>query len=234
MKRPSKKKNNPANSPDGTPADDRHLIDAEESLELSVEDKISLYWQENKSFIIGCFSVLVIILVGMNGMKMYSASQLEKLQDSYASAATEGTLEDFARAHTETTLGGFAALTQANLAYSEGNFAEAAELYELSSKGLVTSILGGRARLGQAFANYQNGSKEQGIALLNAIHSDASLPSAILAEAAYHLAVHAYATGDLSTFQSFASRVSTLDESGQWKQRIATYEQFAASNDAER
>ena len=95
MKRPSKKKNNPANSPDGTPADDRHLIDAEESLELSVEDKISLYWQENKSFIIGCFSVLVIILVGMNGMKMYSASQLEKLQDSYASAATEGTLVDF-------------------------------------------------------------------------------------------------------------------------------------------
>ena len=65
MKRPSKKKNNPANSPDGTSADDRHLIDAEESLELSVEDKISLYWQENKSFIIACFSVLVIILVGM-------------------------------------------------------------------------------------------------------------------------------------------------------------------------
>jgi predicted negative regulator of RcsB-dependent stress response len=234
MKRPSKKKNNNSNSPESTSADDRHLIDAEESVELSIEDKISLYWMENKLFIIGCFSVMVIILVGLNGMKMNAANQMAKLQDAYTTAVTDGTLEDFARTYSETALGGFAALTQADLAYTEGNYTEAADLYALSLAGLENNILAGRARLGQAFANYQGDSQEQGIALLNAIHSDTNLPAAILAEAAYNLAVHAYAAGDNATFESFASRVSTLDESGQWKRRIETYKQFAASDDAER
>ena len=232
MKRPSKKKNQ--NAPESSTADDRNLIDAEESVELSAEDKISLYWMENKSFIVGCLLTLVALLVGINGVKMYADANQAELQNSYATANTNGTLEEFARENTGTKLGGFAALTQADAAYSDGNFELAGGLYELALNGLGENILVGRARLGEAFALYQNGASEEGIARLNAIHNDAGLPSAILAEAAYHLALYAYADEDFATFQSFASRVRTLDESGQWQRRIATYEQFVAMDDAER
>ncbi|MGC6455090.1 MAG: hypothetical protein ACON39_08205 [Coraliomargaritaceae bacterium] len=232
MKRPSKKKNQ--NAVDNIAADDRNLIDTEESVELSIEDKISLYWAENKSFIAGSLAVLVLLLVGINGVKMYAAGKRIDLQNTYITAAAEGTLDEFARENSGSALGGFAALTQADAAYSEGSFERAGDLYELALQGLEESILFGRARLGQAFAAYQNGSSEEGVALLNAIHSDASLPSAILAESAYHLAVHAYAEEDFATFQSFASRIKTLDESGQWQRRIATYEQLASFGDAKR
>ncbi len=234
MYRPSKKKNQNTDTPGNNTADDRHLIDTEESAELSIEDKISLYWMENKTFIAGCVAVLVLVLVGINGMRMYASGIQSKQQAAYAEAAAEGSLDAFARDNSGDALGGLAALTLADEAYSQDNHAEADEFYTLALEGLSDNILAGRARLGQAFARYRGGDPEAGIALLNAIYADTALPSAILAEAAYHLAVHAYAAGDLTSFRSFAERIATLDQSGQWQRRIDTYRQIAPADDSGR
>lgn len=229
MKRPSKKKNEDAPKANANASDDRHLIDTEDSVELSIEDKISLYWMENKAFIAGCVILVAVFLVGINGVKMYSTSQQANLQNEYTDALANDTLEEFALAHSAHPLSGLSFLTLADQAYTDGDFAAADAYYKQAQEGLADNMLAGRARLGQAFSRYRSGSPEEGIAQLNAIHSDNTLPASVLAEAAYHLAIHAYAEGDTKTFQSFSSRVATLDETGQWQRRIATYQTRTAN-----
>lgn len=231
MHRPSKKKNLNPESTGNNPTDERNLIDTEESVELSIEDKISLYWMENKGFIAGCVALLALVLVGINGLKMYASGEQAKLQDAYALAEAEGSLDAFARANSGSPLGGLAALTLADEAYTEDDFATADEFYTLAVESLSDNILAGRARLGQAFARERNSDTEEGIGLLNTILNDLALPSAILAEAAYHLAIHAYAEGDMTSFKSLATRITSLDENGQWQRRIDSYRQMALANE---
>ena len=49
--------------PEDDVIDERHLIDLEESAEISFEDRVSIYWMENKSFLIGCITVLLLVAV---------------------------------------------------------------------------------------------------------------------------------------------------------------------------
>lgn len=109
--------------------DERNLIDTEESVELTIEDKIALYWMENKGFIIMSFIALAAVLVGINGVKMYGESAEKKLQAAYSEARASDTLEQFAKDNSTKELGGFAALTVADEAYNEKDFAKAQEFY---------------------------------------------------------------------------------------------------------
>lgn len=225
MKRPSKKKNQHDLS-NQSAADDRNLIETEESVELSIEDKISLYWMENKGFILSCAFLLVLIIVGTNGLKMYSASNFKKQQTAYSEALDAGTLEDYASAYSGDKLSGFAALTAANQAYQDADFKKADALYDLAADNLQDNILLGRARLGQAFALLQEEASEKGLELLRNIVPDADLPASIRAEAAYNLAIHALENGEKESFESYVAQIESNDKSGQWQRRIASYNQF--------
>ena len=178
MNRPKHKKNKNPLLPDDQQIDERNLIDAEESVELSIEDKVSLYWMENKAFILGCVVVLAALLVGVNGVKMYGESAKAKLQDAYAAAKTNDTLDTFIL-NSSKELGGFAALTVADEAYDAGEFARAAEFYALAESALGDNILAGRAALGTAFAHYSNDAVAEGIAKLNQIATNTALADAV-------------------------------------------------------
>jgi len=73
MKRPKKNKITNPTLPEDQQADERHLIDAGESAAISIEDRIHLYWMENKGFITGCIAVLALLVIGFNGMRIYAA-----------------------------------------------------------------------------------------------------------------------------------------------------------------
>lgn len=225
MNRP--KKNNITNPtlPDDQQPDERHLIDAEESAKVSLEDRIHLYWMENKGFITACITVLALLIIGFNGMKIYVGYAQDKIQSAYAEAKASDTLAAFATAHSNKPLGGLAALQVADTAYTAGEFATAAEFYGIALRAVENDILLGRATIGQAFATFYLSDPDKGLAQLRAIAADNTLPEAIRAEAAYHLAIEADVSGDVNAFENYATQVSSSSTSGQWQQRMQIYQQ---------
>ncbi|CAA6696259.1 MULTISPECIES: tetratricopeptide repeat protein [unclassified Lentimonas] len=225
MNHPSKKKHKNPLMPEDDVVDERHLVDLEESLEISFEDRASVYWIENKSFIVGCIIVLLFVVVGYQSMRIFKDRAEMAFQAEYAKADTNGALAEFATANSGKELGGFAALSTADAAYTDEDYAKALEFYNLAAGALTEPALAGRAQLGQAFALYQTGSTDEGLAKLNAITADTSLAVAARAEAAYHLAVEADTTGNTAEFEAFAAQINESPLSGQWQQRLAYYQQ---------
>lgn len=211
--------------PEDDVIDERHLVDLEDSVEISFEDRVSVYWMENKSFIIGCITVLLFVVAGYQSMRIFKDRSEMALQAEYAEAAGNETLADFAKANSNKELGGFAALSTADAAYTAEDYAKALEFYNLAAEALTEPTLAGRAQLGQAFALYQTGSTDEGLAKLNAITADSSLAEAARAQAAYHLAVEADTQGRTAEFESFAAQINESTFAGQWQQRLAYYQQ---------
>ena len=220
MNHPPKKKIKDALLPDDHQVDERNLIDLEDSAALSFEDRVNIYWNENKSFLIGSIVALLLVVVGYQGMRIIKEQAEAALQAEYAEADANGTLAEFAHAHSYKALGGFAALKIADEAYSDGDYEKALEFYDLAVSVLEEPILAGRARIGLAFALYHNGKIEECLARLNAITSDSTLAEAIQVEAAYHLAVEAHAAGRTSEFSSYTAQVNDSKFAGQWQQRL--------------
>lgn len=229
MNRPKKNKIHNPTLPDDQQdvVDERHLIDAGESEEVSLEDRISIYWMENKAFISGCICVLALLIIGYNGMRIYKQHAEGQIQAAYAEAMANETLADFAQAHANKDLGGLAALTVADEAYGAEDFEQALEFYSIAADALAGNILEGRALIGQAFALFYQGQESEALAQLAAIAADGSLPEAARAEAAYHLAVEADVAGRSEEYDRYVAQIQASPRASQWQQRLAMYEQQA-------
>lgn len=228
MNRPSKnKRHNPTLPENEDVIDERHLIDAEDSEEISIEDRISIYWMENKGFINGCVFVLALLIIALNGMRIYKNHAEARLQASYSEALANETLADFAQANSNKDLGGLAALTVADQAYAAGEFEKALNFYSIATDALADNILAGRARLGQAFANFYNGNDSDALAQLADIAANSSLAEVARAEAAYHLAVEADVAGRTEEYDRYVAQIEASPIASQWQQRLAMYEQQA-------
>ena len=64
MNRPQKNKLNNPTLPEEQQnlVDERNFVDVQESEEISVEDRIRMYWMENKSFISSCIFMLALVI----------------------------------------------------------------------------------------------------------------------------------------------------------------------------
>ena len=223
MNRPKKKKNQDPLLGEDNVVDERNLIDTEESVEISLEDRAAIYWMENKGFIIGCFLLLCAVLVGINGLRMYKDGANTKLQAAFNEAQASETLADFAKANSDKPLGGFAALTIADEAFTSGEFEQAIEFYSLAASALDGYALANRAQLGQAFALFNADKADEALAALSSLVSDSSASEAVRAEAAYHLAVDAYTKGEKAVFDSYADQIAGMPLGSQWQQRLDFY-----------
>lgn len=220
MNHPPKKKHKDPLLPENDQVDERNLIDIEDSVSLSFEDRVNIYWKENKGFLVGCILVLFLITVGYQGMRIVKEQMEAAIQTEYAEADANGTLNEFARTYSDKALGGFAALTVADQAYTDNDFETAYEFYTLAESALTEPILAGRARTGLAFALYQSGKIDEGLSLLKAITNDNTLAEAIRIEAAYHLAIEAHTAGRKAEFSSYATQINNSEFAGQWQQRL--------------
>lgn len=225
MNRPQKNKVKNPTLPDDQQVDERHLIDAEESEEISFEDRIHMYWMENKAFVSGCITILALLIIGFNGMRIYVKHAESKIQNAYAEAMANDALEVFAKEYSNKPLGGLAALDTADVFYNQENYEAAAEYYSLAADALENELLTGRALLGLAFATFYNGNEEAGLEQLSAVAADSGLAESVRAEAAYHLAVEADVAGDSAAFESYAAQVTANPLAGQWNQRMQVYQQ---------
>ena len=212
MNRPQKNKiNNPTLPEDRQDlVDERNLVDVEKSEEISLEDRISMYWMENKSFISSCIFVLALLIIVLNGMRMYKSHAEVELQNTYAEATANETLADFAQANSNKDLGGLAALTVADQAYSAKEFNKALNFYGIAADALATNFLSGRALLGQAFANFYIGNEEAALVQLAEIAANNSLAEVARAEAAYHLAVEADVANRTEEYNRYIAQILSL------------------------
>ena len=229
MNRPQKNKINNSTLPEDRQdlVDERNLVDVEKSEEISLEDRISMYWMENKSFISSCIFVLALLIIVLNGMRMYKSHAEVELQNTYAEATANETLADFAQANSNKDLGGLAALTVADQAYSAKEFNKALNFYGIAADALATSFLSGRALLGQAFANFYIGNEEAALVQLAEIAANNSLAEVARAEAAYHLAVEADVANRTEEYNRYIAQIQASPLAIQWQQRISLYEQQA-------
>tara|TARA_B100000989_G_scaffold299001_1_gene291820 strand:+ start:499 stop:1191 length:693 start_codon:yes stop_codon:yes gene_type:complete len=229
MNRPQKNKiNNPTLPEDRQDlVDERNLVDVEKSEEISLEDRISMYWMENKSFISSCIFVLALLIIVLNGMRMYKSHAEVELQNTYAEATANETLADFAQANSNKDLGGLAALTVADQAYSAKEFNKALNFYGIAADALATNFLSGRALLGQAFANFYIGNEEAALVQLAEIAANNSLAEVARAEAAYHLAVEADVANRTEEYNRYIAQIQASPLAIQWQQRVSLYEQQA-------
>lgn len=227
MHRPKKNKIHNPTLPDDQQdvVDERHLVDAKESEEISFEDRISIYWSENKGFISGSIFVLALVIIGFNGMRILQSQSEAKVQAAYAEAKAADTLDAFAQANAGSELGGLAALSVADAAYEAADFERAINFYTIASGALEGSILEGRALVGQAFARFYNGQEADALAQLADIAANASLAEATRAEAAYHLAIEADLAGRSNDFERYVAQIEGSELAGQWQQRLAMYQQ---------
>lgn len=229
MNRPQKNKINNPTLPENRQdiVDERNLVDVEKSEEISLEDRISMYWMENKSFISSCIFVLALLIIVLNGMRMYKSHAEVELQNTYAEATANETLADFAQANSNKDLGGLAALTVADQAYSAKEFNKALNFYGIAADALATNFLSGRALLGQAFANFYIGNEEAALVQLAEIAANNSLAEVARAEAAYHLAVEADVANRTEEYNRYIAQIQASPLAIQWQQRVSLYEQQA-------
>lgn len=227
MNRPKKSKVQNPTLPENQAdlVDERNLIDTKDSTEISIEDRISVYWMENKTFVSACIFALALSIIGFNGIRIYISYEESKIQAAYTEAVSKDTLSDFAQAYSGEYLGGLAALKIGDQAYVEKNYEKALNFYTIAGQALVNNILEGRARLGEAFSMYYSEKKSEALVLLAAMTEDDRLAEVARIEAAYHLAVQAQAVGNKEEFERFIAQIKASKVADPWIQRVSMLEQ---------
>lgn len=205
--------------------DERNLVGLEDSAEVSIEDSISVYWMENKSFVSGSIILLLLLVIALNGARIYQNFNEEKVKNFYSEAKANNTLGNFAESNSSGYLGGLAALTVADEAFAEENFEKALKFYSIANQALTDNVLQGRALIGQAFALYYNEQKSEALDQLEAIAANTSLAEVAQIEAAYHLAIEAKVAGRSEQYDRYATQIKANEIASQWQQRLVMFEQ---------
>ena len=208
--------------PDSNPSsgDDRNLVSIDAAyLAPTFEDRLRLFWEQNSRTIMVVCSIVLVAIVAKGGYEILSAQREKGIAAEYASAISDAQLKAFAASHADHVLGGLAELRLADQAYAAGNYSDARAFYAKASGALKNSTFGQRARLGGAICAVQAGSAAEGEAALKLIAADLALAKLVRAEAAYHLASLAAASGNSAEAIRFIEQVASIDLEGQWAER---------------
>lgn len=203
--------------------DERKTVVLDEDLEnVSFDDKVWLYWQRNRTFLISTFAMAVAIVVGVQCFKMYQANSAATLATSYENASTNNTLQQFAQDNAGSKLGGLALLQTADKLFQEGKNKEAKDAYKRAQDSLKNTDIFGRAKLGEAFCAYAL-DKAEGKKLLEETSKDANANVSYRAQAAYTLAQAKLSEGDKSGAKKLFEEIAKNPDNGMFA-RMASEE----------
>ena len=217
MHREPKKPKNPL-FPDNDKDNDPKTVDIS-NVEMSAEERITTYWSNNKSSIIGAIIISAIVIIGVQGFKIAEQKAESERQKAYEVAKLENSLENFIETYGETVLGGFAALELANAAYEDSDYTKALQYYTAAENALSNHPLKDKASIGLAFTRYQMDSAE-GLSALESLFADSTKLESVRAEAGYILLVDAKSKGDEAKVKAFAETINAFENAGNWKFRI--------------
>jgi hypothetical protein len=177
------------------------------------------FWEKYRDpIVIGCIVVLLGI-VGWNGVKYFSEQKEAGIERDYAEATTPDKLRAFVDAHPDHALAGVAELRVADAAYQAGQNADALAAYDRAASMLKGGILAARAQLGGAIVKIQAGQATDGVATLHQLADDPKQVSQIRAEAYFHLASLAAEAGRAAEVQQISTELMQVEPSSPWTQR---------------
>jgi hypothetical protein len=207
----------PTRAFDPRAGDDRHLVSVDDSFaEADYEDRIWLFWQKNRAFVLSFISLLCLGVVAWEGWVLYQKHQNEVLQQIYSEATTAPDLLTYARLHPDTKLGQLALLEAADTFYQGGNFKTAEDAYGDAATAWGYDPNGQRARLGRALALLFDGQVEACKDALKGLAGDTLVLPNYRAEANYFLAVLALQAGDRAGAQQWIDAVKAVPQAQVW------------------
>jgi predicted negative regulator of RcsB-dependent stress response len=208
--------------------DDRNIVAVDEEYAApGIEDRIYEFWEKNKNLILFLIVAIILLIVGREGIRAFTKSREQSIQNTYAEITTSEGRRSFANEHKGHPLGGFALLVLADESYQEGEFTKAAVDYEKALKRVEEPILVARAKLGQAMALIQSGVDSKGVSLLEGLARDEDLGvDAVRCEAYYHLASLSQEKGDNELARSYLNAIVELVPTGIWASRATSVLNF--------
>jgi predicted negative regulator of RcsB-dependent stress response len=200
--------------------DDRNLVSIDASyIAPTFEDRLRLFWEQNSRTVLISCAIVLVGIVAKGGYEILSAQREKGIAADYAIATSDAQLKAFAASHADHMLGGLAELRLADQAYAAGNYGDARGSYVKAAGALKNTTFGQRARLAGAICAVQAGSAAEGEAALKLITTDLAVAKIVRAEAAYHLATLAVASGNSAEAIRFIEQVASIDMEGQWAER---------------
>lgn len=195
-------------------SDERKTVILDENLEgVEFDDKVWLYWTRNKKSIIFSVVLAFAIIVGVQSYKLYKQYSAKALSDVYLAAQTSAELENFAKEHAGTNLAGVANLQNADSLYKANNYAQAKLAYSKAAKDLSSTVLYGRALLGEAVCQYAL-DKTHGIKSLETVYAQQSIEPAYKAQAGYLLGLAYRTQGKSAEARKILESVAQSPQSG--------------------
>lgn len=199
--------------------DDRNLVPVTESTAVTFEDKLHLFWKNNRNAVLGVIALVLLAIAGKEGWGYLSRQRELDVERAYAEATTPEKLKAFVTAHRDHTLAGVAHLRMADDAYKAAKPAEAVAGYDQAIAILKQGPLAARAQLGRALAKAQAGKSAEAITELKQLADHKDQFKAIRAEAAYHLTSLAVDSGNAAEAQKYADQLLQIDPTSPWTSR---------------
>lgn len=170
---------------------DENVVPVDSSMpDLGLNDQLFLFFQKYKVGLLLVILATVVLVLGYYGLEVYKKAQLGMLQDHYQRVHKDPVgLLDFAENNHGKPLSGFAYLTLADQAYSEGNYSTSENHYLRAVENLPMAIMRNRAQLGVAMSQIDAGRVNEGKEVLQALLNDLSAVSNFRAKAAYKLII---------------------------------------------
>jgi tetratricopeptide (TPR) repeat protein len=187
-------------------------------VEVPMEEKLRLFWENNSRAIFG-LCVVALLAILLRGAYGYFQREREAgIERDFAAAITPEKLKSFIDQHSDHSLAGVASLQLADQAYSGGKYSEAAADYRQAADILKKGPFAGRARIGAAVSKISLGD-HSGEEDLRQLAHDSAQPKVVQGEAAFHLASLAIEAGQMADAAKDLELASSADPSGIWSQR---------------
>ena len=201
--------------------DDRNLVAVDATTAIAFEDKLHLFWKNNRTTVLALCALIVAGIVGKGLWDHLARGKEADIGKAYAAATTTEQLKSFSAAHDGHTLAGIAHLRMADEAYTAGKSADAITAYDKAAGVLKTGPLAVRAKMGRALTKVQTGKTAEATAELKQIADDANQFKSVRAEAAYHLTGLAVEAGNATEAQKLVDQLMQIDPDPQksWTQR---------------
>lgn len=187
--------------------------------ESSVEEQLLVYWNRHKSQIVLGISVVVVLIIGFQISKWWSAKAISDRGQAYAEASDDAQKQAFADDNSGSDLGGIAYLELADSAYSEAEYSSAVSLYEKAFKAFEMIEFKQRAHLGLAMSRLQAGEEGNASKDLQSIADNAEYSDAARGEALYQLSVIDWQNGDFVSMLAHQDRIDGLVNAGNWQSK---------------
>ncbi len=207
------------NSP--LPGDDRPVVVAGTDLpEVSFEERVQLFWFENKTTILMTCVLVLVIFVLKEGVFYYLDQRERAIGTAFAAAETNpDKLRVFATENSGHKLAGLAWLNIGDEAFKAAKYAEAASAYEKAEPLVDGGVFASRAQIGRGFSLSLGGDKPKAEEIFKKIAADEKQAAATRTEARYHLALLAVEAGRVEDARKALNEVQQNDAVGGWSQR---------------